>query len=320
MASANAAASRVPRSPSTWGTTVKPSRSRSPGVAVERDDPPGDRGRADRVEGVGHRGRGDAGRLLGRARRGEPGLAPAGHRRLGDDQDLGAEAAGHRASTARMSRIVRTVPSDGAGHLGLRALGPQRSSRRRPRGCASRRRPRGHHLQRVAEPAVGEPEVEQRLAAGGAHRPEVVQPQPGARGAACAPARCWRPGRAPATRRGRGRRRPSTRSASPAAPGRATRGSCAGSIEPSASQKQTTSAVGGLEAGVRGGAEPALRDARRRSRRARRRSPRSRRSSRCRRRSPGSRPAAATAPTAATRPRRGRAGRRRPSGRARSRP
>ena len=33
-----------------------------------------------------------------------------------------------------------------------------------------------HHLQRVAAAPVGEAEAEQRLAAGGAHRAEVVQP------------------------------------------------------------------------------------------------------------------------------------------------
>ena len=79
--------------------------------AVQRHDPAGDGSRAHRVEGVPHRGRGDAGGLLGGAGRGEPGLAPAGDRRLGDDDDLGAQRRGHRASTPRMSRTVRTVPS-----------------------------------------------------------------------------------------------------------------------------------------------------------------------------------------------------------------
>ena len=90
-------------------------------------------------------------------------------------------------------------------------------------------------------------------------------------------------------------------------------GSWAGSIEPSASQKQTN--VGRRPPRGRRARRRRSRAAARgrRSRRARRRSPPSRRSSRCRPRSPGSRPAAGTAPRAATRPRRGRGGRRRPA-------
>ena len=86
------------------------------------------------------------------------------------------------------------------------------------------------------------PRPEQRLAPGGAHRPEVVQPEPGP--AAHHPGqrdvgdpRVHRPGAphrtAPAEHQvGR-----------PVRTGSTTRGSWAGSIEPSASQKQTTSAV-----------------------------------------------------------------------------
>ena len=142
------------------------------------------------------------------------------------------------------------------------------------------------HLQRPAEAAVADAEREQRLAARGAHRPEVGQRARRCGGAARTRAPRWRPGRAAARPcSGPARRAPSTRSAVPAATGSTTRESSRGSNDASQSMKQTMSAVGGAQAGEAGGAEARLRlvhDAR--AERARRARP-SRRSSRCRRRS-----------------------------------
>ena len=178
----------------------------------------------------------------------------------------------HRASTALMSRTVRTVPQHRAGHLRPAARGARAvvdvDLEHPPAGVG---RP-GDHLQRVAEAAVGEP----RAPAASARRAARIGPRSCSR----SPVR-RRSSRASATLATRacsghapravGRRRPSTRSASRRAPGRPGAGSCAGSIEPSASQKQTTSAVAASQPGVGGGAEAALRRRGRRSRRARRR-------------------------------------------------
>ena len=155
MASANAAASRVPRSPSAWGTTVKPSRSRSPGAPSSATTRPatGAARTASRVSPTAAAAmpRG----LLRRARRAQPGLAPAGHRRLRDHQHLGAVIG---PAPPRMSRTVRTVPEDGPGHLRLAARRPEAVVDVDLLDAPAGVRGAGDHLQRVAEPPVGDPE------------------------------------------------------------------------------------------------------------------------------------------------------------------
>ena len=149
------------------------------------------------------------------------------------------------------------------------------------------------HLERPAEAAVREAELEQRRrrrapasARGrGGRRPvrrrTLGRERPGSPTRACT-------GHAPRS----ATRAPSTRSAMPPPTGVATRGRSAPSSDPSQSMKQTTSCVGREQAGEAGAPEPSTSARGRRARRGRRRSRRSRRSSRCRRRSAGSRRAA----------------------------
>ena len=201
-------------------------------------------------------------------------------------------AAGHRASTPRMSRIVRTVPRTVPVTLdfepSVRSAVVDVDLADAPAGVGRG----GHHLQRVAEPAVGERRA--RAAPRGGRRASGPGRAAAARcaGAACAPARGWRPGRAPARRRGTGGagRAPGRRPRP--APGR--RPAAAGRGPSSRRRRRSTRRPRWRpqEPGVRGGTEAALRHADDgRAVLGRDRRP-SRRSSRCPRRSPGSRPAA----------------------------
>ena len=195
-------------------------------------------------------------------------LAREQPRHVADRGDRAADRAGHlRAADARRvrrvdlgdapaGRVARAAPSRAGSRCGGRAGRGRAAPRRRaarigPRSC-SRRPGRA-------------PDQERR-------------------------ARGWRSARAAARRpRVVGRRRPSTRSASPASTGSTTSGRSAGSIDASASQNATIGAVAASSPAC--AAEPKPRRGSRhhdRAVRARRRRP-SRRSSRCRRRSRGSR-------------------------------
>ncbi len=195
-------------------------------------------GRGDGVQGVGERGGGDRGGLLRRARRAEPGLHPAGHRRLGQDQQLRH----HRASTALMSRTARAVPRTvpvtldrvpgrarvvGDVDLGDPPAGAGGGDRASPAGSRSAGRA-GPSASRSSRRAARIGPMSCTAQAGGAAQPagEHGVAEPGVR----------RP-RAAAWSAGAGRRRAAP---SPARTGSATRGSCAGSNEPSASITHTT--------------------------------------------------------------------------------
>ena len=147
----------------------------------------------------------------------------------------------HR-STAAMSRTARTVPRTRAGDLRAPLAGEVGDGHLLDPPAGGRGAQ--HHLQRPAEAAVPDAEREQRLAAGGAHRPEVGEPDAGAPaqlerehgvGGAGVQRPAPRRGRAPGAEHEVGRR--------PRATGSATRGSSRGSNDASQSMKQTTSAV-----------------------------------------------------------------------------
>ena len=212
-----------------------------------------------------------------------------------------------------MSRTARTVPADRARDLRAALAGEVADGHLLER--ASRRADGAQdHLQRPAEAAVADPQREQRLAPGGAHRAEVGERARRCGGAARTRAPRWRRGRAAATRRpAPAAARPSTRSALAGRDrvgdarqlARVERGVAVheahdlGASRPSGPAKQAAPNPGAARA-PRG--RPATRPARP-----------SRRWSRCRRRSARSRRASARAPRAAPRARRARAGRRRAS-------
>ena len=186
-----------------------------------------------------------------------------------------------------MSRVARTVPRTEPETFdrvpaARGAYGTSNSRIRQPAAAGAEQQ-----LQRVAEGPVGDAEVEQGRAAGHPDRAEVVHRY------APAPQQRRRPGALPARAchgqtpaRVTGRRRPTARSAVPAGTGAARPGSSPGSNEPSASSTQTSSASGGLQPGVHGGAVARGGARAPPGRRARRRPRASRRWSRCPPRSP----------------------------------
>ena len=76
-------------------------------LVIQRQQVPGERGAGPGLQRVNQRRLGQHRRFLRRERRGEPGLDPARHGGLGQDDELDRR---HEASTRRMSRTVRTVP------------------------------------------------------------------------------------------------------------------------------------------------------------------------------------------------------------------
>ena len=306
--SAKAAASRSPSPSPRCAMTSKPGRQPGARLAVEDDDPPLCRGRGDRRERVGERRAGQGGGLLGRAGRRQPGLAATGHRRLGDDDECGHDAAPVVRDRAlpRGDEHARHV-AHGA-HRAAHRAGHLRAPGARPVGHvdladppAARRRQQ-HHLQRPAEAAVADRELQQRAAPRGAHRAEVAQAQ-----AAAAPQleREHAVGEPCVERHRAGLGLPrAEHEVALAASDRVGDERQVARIERRVAVHEADDAVGrGEQPGVARGAEARLRLVTRRARRARRRSARSRRSIRCRRRAACTQPACATGPRAGPRPR-----------------
>jgi hypothetical protein len=97
------------------GRQFRPQGARCGPLVVQGQRVPGERGAGPGRQRVDERRLGQHRRFLRGERRGEPGLDPARHRSLGQDDELDRERAreagiGHEASTRRMSRTVRTVP------------------------------------------------------------------------------------------------------------------------------------------------------------------------------------------------------------------
>ncbi len=89
------------------GRQLRPERARCGPLVIQGQRVPGERGAGPGLQRVDQRRLGQHRGFLRGERRGEPGLDPARHRGLGQDDELGI---GHEASTRRMSRTVRTVP------------------------------------------------------------------------------------------------------------------------------------------------------------------------------------------------------------------
>ncbi len=97
------------------GRQLRPQRARRGPLVIQGQRVPGERGAGPGLQRVGQRRLGQHRGFLRRERRGEPGLDPARHRGLGQDDELGLDGprgagVSHEASTRRMSRTVRTVP------------------------------------------------------------------------------------------------------------------------------------------------------------------------------------------------------------------
>ena len=163
------------------GTTVKSCGTQSPGApsstSTRRPRAPCARRRR---QCVGQRRTGESRRLLRGAGRRQAGLDAPGGGCLGDDEQGGAHTAHAVAPTWR---IIRAPPPCRGPRAASRARCRSPSSGRGAGRCrtgTSRisqpgRRGADHHLERPAEAPVAEPEREQRLAAGGAHRPQIGQ-------------------------------------------------------------------------------------------------------------------------------------------------
>jgi hypothetical protein len=89
------------------GRQLRPQGTRRGPLIIQGQRVPGERGTGPGLQRVDERRLGQHRGFLRRERRGEPGLDPARHRSLGQDDELGL---GHETSTRRMSRTVRTVP------------------------------------------------------------------------------------------------------------------------------------------------------------------------------------------------------------------
>jgi hypothetical protein len=93
------------------GRQLRPQGARRGPLVIQGQQVPGERGAGPGLQRVDERRLGQRRGLLRGERRGEPGLDPARHRGLGQDDELGRPFGGcHEASTRRMSRTVRTVP------------------------------------------------------------------------------------------------------------------------------------------------------------------------------------------------------------------
>ena len=205
--SANAAASRSARPSPRCGTISKPPGIHGPGSPSSTTTRRTSRSTASAAASVSSiAARRQPRRLLGRAGRGQARLHAPGDGRLGDDHEGGGHGVYARqarirftARTAAMSRTARTVPRTRAGDLRA-ALAGQVAHRDLLEPPARGGRAQDH-LQRPAEAAVADAEREQRLAARGAHRPEVGHAHAGAAAQLEREHARWRPARAAARRR-----------------------------------------------------------------------------------------------------------------------
>ena len=93
------------------GRQLGPQGARCGPLVIQGQRVPGERGAGPGLQRVDERRLGQHRGFLRRERRGEPGLDPARHRSLGQDDELGRPfGRRHETSTRRMSRTVRTVP------------------------------------------------------------------------------------------------------------------------------------------------------------------------------------------------------------------